>query len=137
MSKSEILASLWGSAYARDHLLFQLISELRRAPFAGSFVRTVPNQGYQWNVDTKVVQSGVVQSGAVNSMRIAACTVLGLICLSVFVFVTHKNAERNSYDGLPAPSAFTKGVVALERGSHQQATEWFRFALNKNPESAE
>lgn len=132
VSKSEILTSLWGSAYARDHLLFQLVSELRRSPFAGSFVRTVPNQGYQWNVVTRVVQSGSVQS-----MRIAACTLLGIVCLSAFMIASNKSAERNSYAGLPALSAFTKGVVALEKGSHQQATEWFRFALNENPDSVE
>jgi tetratricopeptide (TPR) repeat protein len=38
---------------------------------------------------------------------------------------------------LPAYSAFSKGIVALESGNKNQAIQWFEFALLENPDSVE
>lgn len=132
VSKSELLSSLWGSAYARDHLLFQLISELRKTPFDAGFVRTQPNEGYQWSVKTKIVSFNIPRP-----LQISASLMAGLVCLLALSFAWFERASLVSSVQLPAYSAFSKGVIALQKGEREQAVEWLKFALNENPESAE
>jgi hypothetical protein len=57
LCKAEIMSLIWSSNYSRDHLLSELKSELRKAPFKSEFTRTQPNEGYQWNVTTKSIDS--------------------------------------------------------------------------------
>ena len=132
VSKSEIFSSVWRSTYVRDHLLFQVISELRKAPLDHDFIRTQPNQGYQWNVATKVIKPKTFLP-----LQVAACLMLGMISLSAILMVKGTDDTPDKQIGLAANSAFSKGVIALEKGNSNQAADWFKFALNENPESVE
>lgn len=139
LSKAEIMSSVWGNDYARDYQLFQLIGELRKSPFNNEFVRTQPNEGYQWNVSTKVVNKRVFEP-----QLIAASVVIGLVSLSFLSLSVLHNADFLKADSspkqtmrLPAFSALSKGIVALESGNKDKAVQWFEFALAENPGSVE
>jgi DNA-binding winged helix-turn-helix (wHTH) protein len=134
VSKAEIMSSVWGSGYARDHLLFQLIGELRKSPLKSEFVRTQPNEGYQWNVPTKVIKTPIFAP-----RLIAASFIVALVCVSVLVMPALQEAQDSSaqLEQLPAYGALSKGIVALESGDKIKAIEWFEFALAENPESVE
>lgn len=133
VSKSEIFSFVWGNAYARDHLLFQLVSELRRAPFEAEYVRTQPNQGYQWNVSTALKPVNKTY----KLTQVAASMVFALVFFAGSYFaLEHKNPTTMSVL-LPAHGAFSKGVVAMHEGDSLQAIKWFKFALKENPESIE
>jgi len=129
VTKSEILESLWGSIYARDHLLFQLISELRKAPFCSDYVRTEPNHGYQWNVATQVQRFDFPRPA------VAACLVVASLSSLATLFFHSESAPVSSQ--LPAYGAFSKGVLAMDKGQAEQAERWFKFALSENPNSVE
>lgn len=132
VSKSEIFATIWTTTYARDHQLFQLISELRKSPFKADFIRTLPNQGYQWNV-----QTAVVSRKRFGTFKFAASALLALASFgSSYYLTTNDSAEINAMQ-MPALSAFSKGVVAMDSGESDQAVEWFKFSLTENPESVE
>lgn len=130
--KNEIFSTIWGSAYARDHLLFQLISELRKPPFSADFVRTLPNQGYQWNVSTEIAPNT-----SSRPFKIAASIVFAMMCAVSPFYLSSNGSSENKAVKMPALSAFSKGVVAMESGESRQAVEWFTFALNENPDSVE
>lgn len=134
LSKAEIMSSVWGSDYARDHLLFQLISELRKDPLKSEFVRTQPNEGYQWNVPTKRVDNRFFVP-----QLIAASVATATICLSLLAFPVLNKADvgPSQTAQLPAYSAFSKGIVAMESGEKNEAIQWFEFALLENPDSVE
>ena len=146
LSKTEIMSSVWGSDYARDHLLFQLIGELRKPPFKNEFIRTQPNEGYQWNVATSVINNK-----RLAPQLIAASVITGLVCLSqlaISVFNTSDIYVNNSVNKsanipptrsmqLPAYTAFSKGIIALQNGEQNKAIQWFEFALLENPDSVE
>ena len=139
VTKSEILSSLWGSKYARDHLLFQLISELRHSPFNSDFIRTQPNLGYQWNVATvaaKPKASPIISLKVSLAKSIAASLTIIVMCFSALQ-LTYRNEHKAVSLQLPAQNALIKGVIAMEKGNTQQAIEWFEFGLNENPNSAE
>ena len=132
VSKDEIFSSVWGTPYARDHQLFQLISELRKPPFNTDYVRTQPNEGYQWNVTTKRLCNK-----ASRPVQIAASIMLGMVCISGAFYFTAQDSTIKKTAQMPALNAFSKGIVAMEAGQSDQAIEWFRFALNENPDSVE
>lgn len=132
VSKDEIFSTVWGSPYARDHQLFQLISELRKPPFKADFIRTQPNEGYQWNVTTKRLSSIVFRP-----RQIAASIMLGMVCISAAIYFSAQDSVVNRSVQMPALSAFSKGIVAMEAGQSDQAIEWFKFAVNENPDSVE
>lgn len=130
VTKSEIFLAIWHSEYVRDHLLFQLISELRKAPFDPNFVRTVPNRGYQWNVATKIAKKKM-------PVNIAASLLVGSATIASLLFWTAGDKPTMELTQLPAHSAFSKGVIAMHSGEHDHAERWFRFSLSENPESVE
>lgn len=131
--KPEIMSTVWGSDYARDHLLFQLIGELRKPPFKSEFVRTIPNEGYQWKVETKLVHNRTALS-----KLIAASVITAVVGLSVMLSTTFNKTDGSSQTAhLPAYRALSKGIVALENGDKDEAIEWFEFALVENPDSIE
>lgn len=133
VSKSEIFTYVWGNAYARDHLLFQLVSELRKAPFEAEFVRTQPNQGYRWNVATRLSSPDKTY----RLTQVAASLVFALVfAVGSYFALEHKKPMAGSAL-LPAHSAFSKGVIAMHKGDSLQAIKWFEFALRENPESIE
>jgi len=133
VSKAEIFSTIWSTTYARDHLLFQLISELRKSPFKADFVRTLPNQGYQWNVHTVLVSPK-----RFGSFKFAASVLLGLTTLGSSYFLLETNDSPEIYAmQMPALGAFSKGVIAMDSGESDQAVEWFKFALTENPDSVE
>lgn len=146
LSKAEIMSSVWGSEYARDHLLFQLIGELRKPPFNNEFIRTQPNEGYQWNVTTSVINNK-----RLVPQLIAASVVIGLVCLSQLAVSVLNNSDINLNNSanksadipptrslqLPAYNAFSKGIIALQNGEKSKAIQWFEFALLENPDSVE
>lgn len=132
VSKAEIMEAIWGSNYARDHLLFQLISEIRRLSADFELVRTQPNEGYQW-----VVPTNIVQHERFVPRSIAASIFLGLTCLLISLNLDTKDERTANLSVLPAYSALSKGIVALENGEQDHAIEWFEYALRENPESVE
>lgn len=134
LSKAEIMTSIWGSDYTRDYLLFQLIGELRKYPLKREFVRTQPNEGYQWNVTTKVIHASffVPQTIAAG----VAAIFLGATLLTLSD-LPRPNIQPAQSSQLPAHSAFSLGIVALESGDKDKAIQWFEFALLENPDSAE
>ena len=130
LSKAEIMSSIWGCVYARDHLLFQLISELRKPPFKSEFVRTQPNEGYQWSVATKTSN---------NRLFVPQLIAAGLACLSLLALPVLYKADNNPKQTmqLPAYGALSKGIIALQSGEKDKAIQWFEFALSENPDSVE
>lgn len=134
VSKAEIMSCVWGSNYARDHLLFQLVGELRKLPFKNEFVRTQPNEGYQWNVATKVINKQVFVP-----RLIAASLITAVVCLSILALPTLKQVDVSSSQAgqLPAYGALAKGIIALQSGNKNKAIDWFEFALAENPDSVE
>lgn len=131
VSKAEIMSEIWGTNFARDHLIFQLISELRQSPLEGECIRTQPNEGYQWNASTQVVKES-----SFSSKLMAASVVLGIMCL-VPISSNVVEDSIDNYVQLPAYSAFSKGVLAMENGQKDQAIKWFEFSLAENPGSIE
>ena len=130
VSKSEIYRVVWGNACERDHVLFQLVSELRKPPFSKTFIRTLPNQGYQWVVRTQ-------QVGRPRMLR-SAVTVSLVVTFSILAVLLYKpSASSPSTVHMPAQTALSKGVLALERGDTDHAIEMFKFALAENPDSVE
>lgn len=130
VSKPEIFQSVWGSEFTRDHLLFQLISELRKLSSTGDFIRTQPNQGYQWVAATKVITRRTQWVPAIAA-SLFMC-VIGLFSTAIF-----KGEPLEQATLLPAHQALSKGIVSLERGDDDNAIEWFEFALQENPDSVE
>ena len=131
--KPEIMSTVWGSNYARDHLLFQLIGELRKSPLKSEYVRTLPNEGYQWNIATKVVHARMS-----FPKLIAASVITAIIGLAALLPTTLNTADSRAQTAhLPAYSALSKGIIALENDDKDEAIEWFEFALVENPESVE
>ena len=134
LSKAEIMSAIWGSDYSRDHLLFQLIGELRKYPLQRDFVRTQPNEGYQWSVETKVLSPRIIDTQKIAAAMAAAFVGSALLALSV---LPSKNIHSTQTAQLPAHSAFSLGIVALENGDKDKAIQWFEFALLENPDSVE
>ena len=134
LSKAEIMSEVWGSDYARDHVLFQLIGELRKHPLKSEFVRTHPNEGYQWNVATKIISHRSFIPPFLATSAIAA-----LACLSVMTLTDLNKSEELPIqtEQLPAFGALSKGILALENGEQDRAVHWFEFALIENPDSVE
>jgi DNA-binding winged helix-turn-helix (wHTH) protein len=134
LSKDEIMFSVWGNVHARDYQLFQLIGELRKPPFKNKFIRTQPNEGYQWNVTTKTINKFVFVP-----QLIAASVVIGLVTSSLITFPILNDADSGPTHTvqLPAFNALSKGIVALENGNKDKAVEWFEFALLENPGAVE
>lgn len=134
LSKAEIMNAIWGCDYARDHLLFQLIGELRKYPLKREFVRTQPNEGYQWSVATNIIKPGfnIPQKVAAG----IAMLVVGAALLTLSVSPS-TNIRTVQAAQLPAHSALSLGIVALENGDKDKAIQWFEFALLENPDSAE
>ncbi|MFT6099397.1 MAG: DNA-binding winged helix-turn-helix (wHTH) protein [Arenicella sp.] len=131
--KAEIMSAVWGCDYARDHLLFQLIGELRKSPLKNEYVRTLPNEGYQWNVTTRVIDNRISFPKLIAASVIT--TVVGLTALLSTTFNTYDSRVQTAH--LPAYRALSMGIVALENGDRDEAIEWFEFALVENPDSIE
>lgn len=134
LSKTEIMNAIWGSDYKRDYLLFQLIGELRKYPLKREFVRTQPNEGYQWSVTTKIVQTRFFAPQKLAAGAAAIFVGAALLTLSV---LPQSDIQPTKISQLPAHSAFSLGIVALENGDKDKAIQWFEFALLENPDSAE
>lgn len=130
VSKSEIYRGVWGNTHERDHVLFQLVSELRKAPFKKEFIRTLPNQGYQWTVKTAPVARPVIP------MSVAAASVLLALSLIGVALYQPSPTPLNSIQ-LPAQTALSRGVLALDSGDTDLAIEMFEFVLAENPDSVE
>ena len=137
LSKSEIMHLVWGCDFARDHLLFQLISEIRKHPLKSEFVRTQPNEGYQWNVSTKVVNKTQLFTPQLAACAAAVILGVGLISFNLINNANKANSAFAVSEHLPAYSALSKGIVALENNDIKQGIQWFEFALKENPESVE
>ncbi len=134
VSKAEIMAAVWDSDNVRDYALFQLISELRKLSKDRELVRTQPNAGYQWIAYTKTVKRG--RGFPLYATAGFFIAVIGVaIAASMPINSTQEEAAKISR--LPAVNAFTKGVLALEKGENERAIEWFEFSLSENPESVE
>lgn len=133
VTKSEIFACVWGEGYARDHLLFQLVSELRKSPFEAHFVRTQPNQGYQWNLPTTAEQRVTTR----KSSLVAASFFIWLVVACALYFGVTGNSSPMRFTQLAANSAFSKGILAMGAGEAEQAVNWFQFSLQENPNSVE
>ncbi|GHA01026.1 hypothetical protein GCM10008090_07640 [Arenicella chitinivorans] len=130
VSKSEIYRDVWGNPHERDHVLFQLVSELRKPPFSKTFIRTLPNQGYQWVVKTQQVKRPLF-SRSVATVSL----VLGLSLLGALLYKPSQSAPNTIQ--MPAQTALSKGVLALNSGDTDHAIEMFKFALAENPDSVE
>jgi DNA-binding winged helix-turn-helix (wHTH) protein len=130
LSKKEIFESVWLTEYVNDHTLFQLISEIRKLSPSRELIRTQPNLGYQWVADTGVVNG----FSAKNGIALAA----SLSCVIVTtLFVESSGVRQPKPISMPAISAYSKGVIALEQGRNSEAEQWFRFTLAENPDSTD
>lgn len=134
LSKAEIMSAIWACDYARDHLLFQLIGELRKYPLKREFVRTQPNEGYQWSVATNIIKPSFFVPQQIAAGMAAVFVGAALLTLSV---LPSTNIHSTQTAQLPAHSALSLGIVALENGDKDKAIQWFEFALLENPDSAE
>jgi hypothetical protein len=90
-------------------------------------------------VSTKVVNKRVFVP-----QLIAASVVIGLVSLSFLSLSVLHNADFLNVDSpskqtmrLPAFSALSTGIGALESGNKDKAVQWFEFALAENPGSVE
>lgn len=152
LPKKDIFQAVWQSDHVQDHTLFQIISEIRKLAPNQELIRTQPNMGYHWVAETVQVQPRMASLKPVAAGLIA----FGLLTTSAYFgsdfFTVEQSIEAKAVAAenhlsdkveppqnyvLPALTAYSKGVVALENGDHQAAEEWLRFSLSENPDSAE
>jgi DNA-binding winged helix-turn-helix (wHTH) protein len=136
VKKQELFQLVWNTDYVQDHALFQLISEIRKLAPDNELIRTQPNVGYQWVARTEVCSS--------RRFHIALAAAASVACLyASFSLFNPPSNEINSISQnglqsiLPAMSAYSKGVVALDKGEIEKAEKWLRFSLAENPDSTD
>lgn len=131
VSKQEIIEAVWGHPHVQEHRLFQLISELRKLAPEQDLIRTYPNQGYSWQVKTKVVLPP-------SRQRIAlAASLLLSVGIASGAYLNNQPASSSRPALLPALSAYHKAIVAFEHQKYPQAQQWLTFSLQENPKSIE
>lgn len=152
LPKKEIFQAVWQSDHVQDHTLFQIISEIRKLASNQELIRTQPNMGYHWVAETVLIQPQT----ALFKPVAAGLMAFGLLTTSAYFgsefFAVEQSIEAKAVAAenhlsdkieppqnyvLPALTAYSKGVVALENGDHEAAEEWLRFSLSENPDSAE
>ncbi|SFC42774.1 winged helix-turn-helix domain-containing protein [Pseudoalteromonas denitrificans] len=129
ISKKELFLSVWHTEHVQDHTLFQVISEIRKLSKI-ELIRTQPNLGYQWVAVTNQLKPKVKKT----YLAIAASLTF-LITSSMFLMQENQMSKNEST--LPALSAYSKGVIALEKKQYLEAEKWLKFSLNENPSSVE
>jgi len=130
LSKQTIYQQIWPSVQVQDHVLFQVISEIRKIAPEQELIRTQPNAGYVW---VAPLLSGERQKRSAAIYQ-AAC--VGLLC-GVLSLATWPSKPTDNLTVLPAMSAYNKGVVALAEGHAVEAVDYFEFSLSQNPHSIE
>lgn len=154
LAKKELFEAVWQSEHVQDHTLFQLISEIRKLAPSEELIRTQPNIGYRWVIKTVPAQSGQLFSKYSMAAGVVAASLMTAAVSFSFNISTPGQKLSESHltsDGsrllsdttpsnaaiFPALSAYSKGLVALDKGAHQEAEQWLRFSLAENPDSAE
>jgi len=128
LTKEEIFEAIWGKVQVQDHVLFQVISEIRKLKPEAELIRTQPNAGYVW-------VAPVLDSKRLKPKHLlATCLTLALVGAGAFYNVATSPVKPSL---LPALSAYSKGIQALDNGDAEQAIEMFHFALTQNPSSEE
>ncbi|MCO7224171.1 winged helix-turn-helix domain-containing protein [Pleionea sp. CnH1-48] len=130
LSKQEIFMAVWNTEQVQDHTLFQVISEIRKLS-SQPLIKTQPNLGYQWIAEVEEVSDTRQQPW----WYAAAASVI--LAVSAFVWWPSADEETNFTHSLPALSAFAQGVMKLEQGRVQEASQWLEFALEENQQSSE
>ncbi len=135
IAKKEIFEAVWQTEHVQDHTLFQVISEIRKLAPELELIRTQPNLGYQWVIETSLVNINKTKN---INYAIAAC-IASCLSISLYVNLYVKNGIKTKATPttLIALSAYSKGVLALEQGDHQDAEKWLTFSLAENPTSVE
>ena len=89
VTKQELLEQLWEHGQYRENALSQSILELRKAlgdsASAPSYIRTVPNRGYQWISPAESQSSGDTSSSATNKHLSAIIIGTGLLVALLIV----------------------------------------------------
>ena len=128
LTKDAIFNAVWGQVQVQDHVLFQVISEVRKLKPDAELIRTQPNAGYIWVAPVRTAKFSLPQ------LALAACAGVALSSVSLMFF--NQDSLKPSHL-LPALSAYANGVQALEAGEAERASDLFRFALSQNPDSEE
>ena len=130
INKREIQAELWPNVLVQDHVLFQVVSEIRKIAPEHELIRTQPNAGYLWIAPTIPGKAG---KDKVHFFQAAS---IGLLCLGL-VIVVMTSTTPEPIKALPAMNAYNKGVIALSEGNTELALSMFAFSLSQNPQSFE
>jgi len=134
VSKQELFQLVWNNEFVQDHALFQLISEIRKLAPDRGLIRTQPNVGYQWVAKTEVCRFTRNHLALATAAGIA-CLYAGSSLLNSIAEGVVSNPQKGHQSFLPAMSAYSKGVLALESGEMEKAEKWLRFSLAENPDS--
>ena len=134
LTKKEIFDEIWPQQHVQDHLLFQVISEIRKLAPEQELIQTVSGKGYRWVAQTSEVKHSPKYFLKYFMPAISAAALL--LTVGVFYFLTGVEASPQ-LKNMPGIRALSKGAIALEAGNYQQAADWFRFSLKENPQSSE
>lgn len=153
VSKDELLQNVWQHGEYRERSLAQSILELRKAlgDSASSpvYIRTVPQQGYQWICPVSEVpvaqaqesaellgkaekpdQSSVNQTGSKSPIKLVLCVAI-LISLLLLLFAVESSESEN----IPAVAmAESEGlnvlILPFDNETHSSSMQWVEYGLS-------
>jgi len=160
VSKQELLDELWDHGQYRERSLSQSILELRKAlgdsASAPHYIRTIPNQGYQWicpelaveqnqvaqtiNTDSAAPKSASIYAAPANTRKKLLQTKHWLLTLTVLIFAAllywgYNHYSANKSLALP-PTKNTSAPVSVlvlpfVNKSGTSAMNWVQYGLSE------
>ncbi|GAA3921372.1 winged helix-turn-helix domain-containing protein [Litoribacillus peritrichatus] len=135
--KEELLDALWEHGKFREKSLSQSILELRKAlgdsSSAPQYIRTIPNQGYQWVCDNTaqippdtplVCEPEKVKPN--KSRVVIAVSVLFVLSLLVFVFAVQQTTPGTQITN----DRMKVLILPFKNGTHTTSMNWVEYGLS-------
>ncbi|MFC3153234.1 winged helix-turn-helix domain-containing protein [Litoribrevibacter euphylliae] len=130
ISKDELLNTLWDHGQYREHSLSQSILELRKvlgdSASSPNYIRTVPNQGYQWICSTSEVLDENVSNTFLHERK-SQFLIAGLVALSFVVSVVFVLTQPESGSDLNKKTKVL--VLPFQNQTQTQSMDWVELGL--------
>lgn len=130
ISKDELLNTLWDHGQYREHSLSQSILELRKvlgdSASSPNYIRTVPNQGYQWICSTSEVLDENVSNTFLHERK-SQFLIAGLVALLFVVSVVFVLTQPESGSDLNKKTKVL--VLPFQNQTQTQSMDWVELGL--------
>ncbi|WP_159064942.1 winged helix-turn-helix domain-containing protein [Thaumasiovibrio subtropicus] len=126
VSKDTLLQAVWDQGEFRERALSQTILELRKllgdSASHPSFIRTVPNKGYQWIAET---EQAVIKRKSSRSFKYFALVLSLAITLVITWLLIPSKTQKFANDSL-----LRIAIAPFENATAQTSLQWVRYGLS-------